>query len=449
MAFLQTNATNTDDLMNTITAFMASNGYTLVRTQTETVNTKSVKTVTMQCPDNTYITFMSTNTMDRPYPATSGQWEDYYQTPFTDEGYTGHKRDYPALNAFHGRYVQGLNTPTVAPTDTAQYERPWLGAIRHITYDASKDWHQQPDAKRLYQNAVDGYYGAGNANTYSAIVAGDNVPNVFIFINTNPDCIHIVTEYKAAHFSHMTIGNLDKSHNFVGGEYIVGSCNSVDSQADYFGYLPLNIGTTRCIQKAPWFFGGVRCEGNGTAWYNGEDEYAMKGWGRVWMTTGVHVARDNDDPMCDINQVDKYIRPNHVSDYVRGLPCVQGLTGNLDTEGVATGNRSWIGSTFDKVTGQAAPIPLTSWCEHETTGAVYLGSWSHVGVVHMGSLGGKEELVIGGDTYQVFPMNTLKPNGNDGMSRDGVAWTSSTYNEINPRPDGHMFGLGLVIRKTV
>lgn len=438
MAFLQTTATDTDDLMSAITTFMASNGYTHIRTQNETLGlATTVKTTTMQCPDNTYITFMSTNTIARPFPSEDGQWENYYQTPFLDEGETNHDKDFPALNAQLGRYIASLDWAG----DVTLNERPWLGAIRHLTYDNTKDWWEQPDAKAFWLDDDDDGLGF-SANMYSAIVAGDSIPNVFIFINTSPDCIHIVTEYKAKYYSHMTIGNLEKSHNYVGGQYIVGSCNCLDSQADYMGYMPMAIGRTRAVKPASLCFGGVYCEGDGSDFYTAETIYGMKGWGRVWNTTGIHVARTNTVNV-NISSVDDTYDPYDTYDLNRGLPTLPAVTNS------SVGDNP-IGSTFDKITGQMAPVPLTAWCEHETTGAVYLGSWEHVAVVSMGTLSGKEEVVIGGETYQVFPLSTLKANGDDNMHRDGGSYDGgTTFYDINPYPDAHLFGLGLAVRKVV
>ncbi|MGI4991071.1 hypothetical protein ACRXCV_00445 (plasmid) [Halobacteriovorax sp. GFR7] len=438
MAYLNTSATDTDDLMNAITTFMAANGYTHIRTQTETLNLVSMQTTTMQCPDNTYVTFISTNTSARPYPSIDGTAGGYYDTPFINEGRINHNADWPSKNAKDGRFIFQLSNYA---GDVTLNERPWLGAIRHLTYDVNKDWWEQPDAKAFWlddDNDGNGF----SANMYSAIVAGDDVPNVYIFINTNPDCVHIVTEYKPKHYSHMTIGNLAKSHTYVGGQYIVGSCNCLDSQADYFGYLPLCTGYTRAVVPASLCFGGVYCEGDGGVFYTGETILGMKGWGRVWQTTGIHVARTSAVDV-NISTVDGEYDSQVMRSELLGLPTLPAMTHSFIGDNPT-------GSTFDKVTGQMAPVPLTAWCEHETTGAVYLGSWEHVAVTTMGSLAGKEEIVIGSETYMVFPLSTLKANGTDNMHRDGIDYSGgSVFADMNPYPDAHLFGLGLAIRKVV
>ena len=438
MAFSQNTAADTDTLMGDISTFLQANGYTLIRSREEVCNGLSVLTVTLQCPDGTYITFMSTNTYERPWPSVGILDNDYILHPWLG--------DPTARDAFEGRYLN-----TFFGEDLSSFGKPFLGAIRHITYDVTKNWYDQPDCKRLHRDDIGGYYGdTENKNIYSCIVSGANV-NYFLYRNTNPECVHIVTEYESGKYSHMTIGNLEKSHNYVGGEYIQGSVGGIDARNGYMGYLPWSIIELEASEDVRRTYGAMRCEGNGNAFYTAETTDSMKGWGRCLHITGIHVSADSFGIPLEWNgaNIDN-VYTHDLSRYTLGIPLAQGVATDWNTsedQRHLDGN-NWLGSTFDSRTGQPAPIALTGWCEHEVAGAVYLGSWVHVGVIMMSGFSGKEEFTLGGNTYQVFPLNNLNALGTDGVATTTPPDLPFVKN-LTRDPEYNLYNLGLAIRKVV
>lgn len=447
MAFYQSSATNPNDVVSQIATFLQSNGYTFVRTRTELINATNILTYTLQCPDGTYITFLSSDGIERPFHPETESVLDYYRSDAWIG--TSGTSNRPCKDAFNGRWITEWDGE-----DLSSYARPWVGCIRHLTYDVTKNWVDQPDAKRVYKSTGGAYYDdPESVNSYSALVVGYTTPNLYIFVNTNPDCVHIVTEYEDNKYSHMTIGNLEKSHSYVGGQYIVGSCQTVDGRNDYTGYLPYCLEDKDGVYALQRFAGGVYCEGDGTSWYTGDNYEAMKGWGRVIFTTGCHVAEGSGNDIIDwsATALDFIASTDGYATNTLGLPLAQGLSTPWydGTTAWLNGGNSILGSTFDLQTGQAAPIPLSSWCEHEVAGAVYLGSWVHVGLIQMSAFRGKEEFVLGGDTYQVFPLNHIPEGSNDHMGKFRVNPDGAFEHNVTKTPECGLYMLGLAIRKTV
>lgn len=446
MAFYTSSALDTLDMMNQVVSFLTSNGYTLIHTKDTDNLSPTPVTCREVCLQNNasgwYITFLTTNTNEEN-PLYGDSASQYYQS-FYGTGNTSDER-----NMYVGR-ARSLQGATIADED------PYMGVMMHNSYTPSIPWYQQPDAKKMYK-----YVNISNVadfNTYSAMAGNDSgIPTFWIFLNSNPHCVHIVAEYQLGYYSHMTIGELEKSHTYVGGQYVVGSARPVWGDHCYDGYLGLGFMPESSAEASydfcKLYSSAMYCEGDGDDYYVGDDAAAMAGWGRCVQVTGINNPYSWYEYWVEPNN-HYQMTPNNRNGYASAhsqynwfCPMANGYQHSYNSSTNAAernaGGYNALACTYDPTTGQAAPIPLTGWCEHKGGGSVYLGSYVHVAVIQMSVYSGKEEFTLGGETYQVFPLSALLPDSFDNSPAYGIGGRDRTRKEANN------YQLGLAIRKVI
>lgn len=237
-------------------------------------------------------------------------------------------------------------------------------------YSGSNTWDLQP--------GYSGLGGAGSGSSTGASITGmeANVPAYWLF--QNGDTVHVVVEYQASYFMHLVFGCVAKSHVFTGGQFFSAALSAKYAALDLYTRSSGKITNT-----------GLRCLA--------ANDFVARGFGAMYVTVDA-VANWRWQGAVGSSATGYY---NKLEFAARPQIAGSGSEGCL---GQVISNRS--PNAFN---GMSILMPSYVFGKYASGYRFYAGIVEGTNLINTFNYSPGDEVVIGSDTYVVFPLHTKDP----------------------------------------